>query len=987
MFKPQFNFPFVTHNKRFVYVIYKFFIKLKKSNNIAFLNKNLFMFFKSQFLKLILLSIFSLFSVIAFGQTTITSQNFEALPAGLGYTVSNSNYVNIDNTYGDASMASLRFSNNNGSNNRNSKVTFNTIDISAYSNITVTLSFASYKVDNYENLIIDFSYDGGGFTDQQKLIDGQTGSGGETWNWGTPDNDGGVVNSNPYTFAIPNGYSTLAIRVRAKKLDDNEYFYIDNLIVKSNYCTSSGNTDFETGITLVSFNTINNATDPLKTNGYEDFTALSTNVILGSTHNLTVNVNTDGNYTNNTFAWIDWNQNGDFNDIGESYNLGMATNVSNGSTTNSPFVITIPATASIGSTRMRVATRYSSNPTPCETSFDGEVEDYTINIMNASNIWNGALSSDWNDFGNWSVGVPTIGVPNTLNVILPNGLTNYPAIFSGDTFGYVNDILIESNTTLNIIDNYLQITGTLTLNGIIDLEGKSQLLQDIGSVLDVTSIGSIEIDQQGNGNSFRYNYWSSPVNSADPNYTIGGVLRDDTDPITIKNIDFGAAYTYADGAVTSPIKLSTYWMYKLEDSGLGYSAWVHVGKDIPIKIGQGFTMKGSNTSVAEQNYTFVGKPNNGTINLPVNSNNDYLVGNPYPSAIDSWQFIDDNSPLGTASIGNGGTLYFWEHYGGDTHNLKDYQGGYATLSKGGSTPASSNVPAGVSTLGSSVKGAPGRYIPIGQAFFVVGSTTGGDIQFNNGQRIFMKEASGVSVFMKSNASKSKIVTTNKTDLRPKFRIGFDAPKINHRQLLLTIDKNTTDAIDWGYDAEMYDIVNDDMYWAINDKKYVIQAINTLNLDKEITLGIHTKEGGTIRIMVDALENVDKNTSIYIKDNLTGETYNITNQTFEINLKAGEYNERFVVTFQPSLKTLKEVALIEGVHIFMNNNVSELQLNRIVDTDIEDVSLFNYLGQQVKTWNINTDKRFISLPIQIATGVYIAQVHTTAGIITKKIIIE
>ena len=53
----------------------------------------------------------------------------------------------------------------------------------------------------------------------------------------------------------------------------------------------------------------------------------------------------------------------------------------------------------------------------------------------------------------------------------------------------------------------------------------------------------------------------------------------------------------------------------------------------------------------------------------------------------------------------------------------------------------------------------------------------------------------------------------------------------------------------------------------------------------------------------------------------------------------------------------------------------------------NVNLFNYLGQQVKTWNSILNERFVSLPINMSTGVYIAQVHTTAGILTKKIIIE
>lgn len=148
-----------------------------------------------------------------------------------------------------------------------------------------------------------------------------------------------------------------------------------------NYCVSNGDdTDgYYDGIRLVNFNTINNAT-PIEDNGYSDFTAISTTVSQNSSYNLTVNINTDGNYTNHVFAWIDWNRDGDFVDAGESYDLGTAVNVSNGVSSLSPLAITIPAGATLGTTRMRVSTKYFFDPTSCEIGFDGEVEDYSINI-------------------------------------------------------------------------------------------------------------------------------------------------------------------------------------------------------------------------------------------------------------------------------------------------------------------------------------------------------------------------------------------------------------------------------------------------------------------------------------------------------------------------------------------------------------------------------------------------------------------------------
>ncbi len=146
------------------------------------------------------------------------------------------------------------------------------------------------------------------------------------------------------------------------------------------YCESRGNNRFTTGIRLVQFNTINNAT-PQEFNDYSDFTGISTTVTSGTSYGLTVSLNTSGNYRIFAMAWIDWNQDGDFLDPGEAFILGNTNNNSNGTTSNSPLDILIPTTALEGSTRMRISAKWREYPDPCETNFDGEVEDYTINII------------------------------------------------------------------------------------------------------------------------------------------------------------------------------------------------------------------------------------------------------------------------------------------------------------------------------------------------------------------------------------------------------------------------------------------------------------------------------------------------------------------------------------------------------------------------------------------------------------------------------
>ncbi len=60
-------------------------------------------------------------------------------------------------------------------------------------------------------------------------------------------------------------------------------------------------------------------------------------------------------------------------------------------------------------------------------------------------------------------------------------------------------------------DSELDVSWYLKLDGTIDLDGESQLVQGLDSYLDPTSKGKIERDQQGTADTYTYNYWSSPV--------------------------------------------------------------------------------------------------------------------------------------------------------------------------------------------------------------------------------------------------------------------------------------------------------------------------------------------------------------------------------------------------------------------------------------------------------------------------------------------
>ncbi|WP_298782314.1 reprolysin-like metallopeptidase [uncultured Polaribacter sp.] len=148
-------------------------------------------------------------------------------------------------------------------------------------------------------------------------------------------------------------------------------------------CESFGDNQYATSTTLVEFNTINNASEKEGDNeAYGDFKSIETSVTINESYELSVNVNTDGDYRVHTKAWIDWNRNCVF-DENEEYDLGFAENTTDGVTNGSPITIQVPEDAKIGATILRVSSKYTdpdviTYPLSCEQGFDGEVEDYSI---------------------------------------------------------------------------------------------------------------------------------------------------------------------------------------------------------------------------------------------------------------------------------------------------------------------------------------------------------------------------------------------------------------------------------------------------------------------------------------------------------------------------------------------------------------------------------------------------------------------------------
>ena len=248
-----------------------------------------------------------------------------------------------------------------------------------------------------------------------------------SWNWtfpgGTP---GTATGSGPHTITyntVGTYNVTLAVTSGANNDTETKTNYID--VINCNYCTSSYSNTSDDYVSNVSFNTINN---PSGSTNYSDFTSISTNVTTGNTYSVSANITVNGNWIQHCWVWIDWNRDCDFDDAGEAFDLGQTPGTSGTHTLSTN--ITVPSSASIGSTRMRVSELYNTNPGPCTVSTYGEAEDYTVVIQSSAISPVAEFSADNT--------APAVGQTVNLTDLSTGSPTSWSWSFNPTTITYVS---------------------------------------------------------------------------------------------------------------------------------------------------------------------------------------------------------------------------------------------------------------------------------------------------------------------------------------------------------------------------------------------------------------------------------------------------------------------------------------------------------------------------------------------------------------------
>ncbi len=631
--------------------------------------------------------------------------------------------------------------------------------------------------------------------------------------------------------------------------------------------------------------------------------------------------------------------------------------------------------------------------------------------------------------------------PKLLFFFLPVIASAQLHIQKNNTSGSTDNVYIYNKGEILYVqqDISLKDGSAESKSGNIYLRDEGQLIQGNDNAKN-SGTGIVSVYQEGTVNQWDYHFWASPVNdplktatevapignsslnlaATNTNLGKGGGLFYVSDEIVSNPAAF-SSNTY-DGSPSnsgSPVIIANYWLNKYT-MGTDYSGWNRILEGGNLNPGEGFTMKGVGGGEGTvQRYDFRGRPNNGTIEVAVAANQNTLVGNPYPSAMDLNFYLLSNSGKDVSNCREGftpvavgdritGIAYFWESDPKTkSHYLVEYQGGYGTYSPGNCSNSGIYARATFSKydrdgepVGSggdqSTDPLPGRrYAPVGQGFFVVGSSNpdGNVVEARNEFRVFQKENTTTSTF--KSAERKEKIDPDETNIKaydeayrtPQMRLMIGINDIYMRELVTAFSESATEGYDRAADGENISFLSTDISYHLPNSN-VPYTINVLpfNADGELPLIINA--GGKTNSYSIKVSDINQEVpGVWIYDKEMDKYHDILNGTYDLSLPTGVYADRFAVVFKDDSAALDIAEEVKSsFDVLQNNKIAQLRVLNPLAVALKEISVFDISGRQVAgKLNEGEAQEVVISSANWSDGIYIVRVVTRENIeFTKKI---
>ena len=569
-------------------------------------------------------------------------------------------------------------------------------------------------------------------------------------------------------------------------------------------------------------------------------------------------------------------------------------------------------------------------------------------------------------------------VPSMDGTVRFSGVTNAKPFASGTveyygatqtvTSGIYFKLLFTGVGGIYTVDSNIDVANTLSAtNGAVTIQDGFTL--SVGDAVIITNPAKLTIEN--NASLLQTSYTGDNTGNV--------IVKRNTTPIVLYDTTYWSSPTtggqtlYDFSPFTDSDRFNTYDSVN--------DAWVTENATSTVFIkGKGYSIRApANTSTTIPTVTahqFIGVPNNGTFTIavttPINDTGLSLIGNPYPSAINAIDFINENlydaalSPTNTLE----GTLYFWNHnnrLAGNDFSGDDYY--YYNLSGGN----------GYGTTGTGNNLLPTDYIASGQGFFVE-NIIAGDVKYNN----TMREPSN------NNTNFYKIKKDNKIKDLEKHRIWLNITNsvlTKGSQMMVGYIENATDNYESGYDSFVFDETKPILiYSLIGADKMAIQARVLPFLDSDIApIGYSLDVADNVTISIAQMDGLFLDyQNIYLEDKLLNVIHDLKSDPYIFASEAGTFNNRFVLRYTDKTLGTGTFDLNDNAVVIAKDK-KELKI-KSQQENIKRITVFDLLGRKVFDKDSINNSEFRTSNIDLNNQTVVVKVTLTDGkVISKKVI--
>jgi hypothetical protein len=599
-------------------------------------------------------------------------------------------------------------------------------------------------------------------------------------------------------------------------------------------------------------------------------------------------------------------------------------------------------------------------------------------VTNNTKIWNGSDNNTWGDPDNWYPnGIPT----NDSCVIIEDvGALPNPTIL-GPPFppspSFARNLTIKNNGYLELEPSTsLTVTDWINVDpsGTFNVRNSANLVQ-ITNVATNNNTGTINMQREVSGlTSSDYVYWSSAVE----NFNVLGVSPGSNAGLILE------------------------WRPTVAGNGAGnYGEWQATSENmIP---GKGYAIRGLAGTATANAAEFTGRPSNGIINMPINRGTydgiDYsgsgstfataiddnwnLVGNPFPSALNTDTFITRNAANITDDIDPtiAGTVYLWSNQSAPSNAVTDpFYGDYVYN-------YNPNDYIAYNLTGSAPPGFDG-FIGAGQAFFVLmddAATSPSNLVFDNTMRNGVY--SNNQFYRIDHSTESKETTVDE-----KNRIWLDLIDSNNNanSILVGYIHGATNTKDRLYDGTQFAGTNTLFYSLIENDKMAIQGrALPFEVTDVVPLGYEIPQNGDYSIAINHVDGLfeTSNQDIFLEDTYNNSIHNLRLSAYTFTSESGLFNDRFVLRYNEDTLSLEELESINGLTILVPNG-KYIKIQSTL-SPIQQIKVYDLLGRVIiDKPDVGNLSELTLETKQLSTGSYIVKVNLVDGIIkTQKIILK